>query len=94
MLINRFAIKFYEIERGKGLLEKRKIDSLTKRENEVLIQIANGLSNKEIANSLNICERTVKNHLFSIYRKIDVSDRTQAAIYAIKNDIVGNQEIK
>ena len=73
--------------------EKRVIDSLTKRENEILIQIANGLSNKEIATSLNICERTVKNHLFSIYRKIDVSDRTQAAIYAIKNDIVGNQEM-
>lgn len=93
MLINRSAIKFYEIERGIGLLEKSKIDSLTKRENEILIQIANGLSNKEIATSLNICERTVKNHLFSIYRKIDVSDRTQAAIYAIKNDIVGNQEM-
>lgn len=67
---------------------ENKINSLTKRENEVLIYIAKGMSNKEIATALNICERTVKNHLFSIYRKIDVSDRTQAAIFAIRNEDV------
>lgn len=69
-------------------IDKEKIDSLTKRELEVLIQVANGIFNKEIANALNISERTVKNHLSNIFKKIDVSDRTQAAVFAIKNDII------
>lgn len=69
-------------------VDKDKIDSLTKRELEVLIQVANGMFNKEIATSLNISERTVKNHISNIFKKIDVSDRTQAAVFAIKNDII------
>lgn len=69
-------------------VDKDKINSLTKRELEVLIQVANGMFNKEIADSLNISERTVKNHLSNIFKKIDVSDRTQAAVFAIKNDII------
>ena len=68
--------------------DKDKIGLLTKREMEVLIQIANGMINKEIANLLNISERTVKNHISSIFKKIDVSDRTQAAVFAIKNDLI------
>lgn len=69
-------------------VDKDKIESLTEREIEVLAQVANGKFNKEIANSLNISERTVKNHISNIFRKIDVSDRTQAAVFAIKNDII------
>lgn len=69
-------------------LDKDKIESLTARELEVLIQVANGMFNKEIATSLNISERTVKNHISNIFRKIDVSDRTQAAVFAIKNNII------
>lgn len=68
--------------------DKDKIDSLTSRELEVLVQVANGMFNKEIATSLNISERTVKNHISNIFKKIDVSDRTQAAVFAIKNDII------
>ncbi len=68
--------------------DKYKINSLTKREMEVLIQVANGMFNKEIATYLCISERTVKNHLSSIFKKLEVSDRTQAAIFAIKNNIV------
>lgn len=64
------------------------IDSLTKRELEILKLIAQGLLNKEIAAMLNISERTVKNHISNIFKKIDVSDRTQAAVFAIKNGIV------
>lgn len=69
-------------------VDKDKIASLTNRELEVLIEVANGLFNKEIATSLNISERTVKNHISNIFKKIDVSDRTQAAVFAIKNDII------
>lgn len=69
-------------------VDKEKIDSLTKRELEVLIQIANGMFNKEIATSLNISERTVKNHISNIFKKLEVADRTQAAVFAIKNNLV------
>lgn len=68
--------------------DKDKIELLTKREMEVLIHVANGMFNKEIADSLNISERTVKNHISNIFKKIDVNDRTQAAVFAIKNDII------
>jgi DNA-binding NarL/FixJ family response regulator len=63
-------------------------DSLTKREIEVLKLLAEGLFNKEIAYMLAISEKTVKNHVSNIFKKINVSDRTQAAVYAIKNNIV------
>lgn len=69
-------------------IEKDKINLLTNRELEVLIQVANGMFNKEIATNLNISERTVKNHISNIFKKIDVSDRTQAAVFAIKNNII------
>ena len=50
--------------------------------------IAEGLFNKEIAYQLSISEKTVKNHVSNIFKKIGVSDRTQAAVYAIKNNVV------
>lgn len=69
-------------------VDKEKIDSLTKRELEVLVQIANGMFNKEIATSLNISERTVKNHISNIFKKLEVADRTQAAVFAIRNNLI------
>ena len=68
--------------------ELDKIKSLTKRELEVLKNIAFGNSNREIATSLKISERTVKNHIFNIFKKIAVTDRTQAAVFAIRNDLI------
>ncbi|MBQ9699780.1 MAG: response regulator transcription factor [Lachnospiraceae bacterium] len=65
-----------------------KVNDLTRREVEVLKLIAEGLFNKEIAAKLDISERTVKNHVSNIFKKIDVSDRTQAAVFAIKNNLV------
>lgn len=65
-----------------------KLSELTRREIEVLKLIAEGLFNKEIAAKLDISERTVKNHVSNIFKKIDVSDRTQAAVFAIKNNLV------
>ena len=67
---------------------KEKVSDLTRRELEVLKMIASGSFNKEIASTLNISERTVKNHVSNIFKKIGVSDRTQAAVFAIKNDII------
>ena len=68
--------------------DKIKLDSLTKREVEVLIEVAKGNFNKDIALHLNISERTVKNHMVSIFKKIEVADRTQAAVFAIKNNLI------
>lgn len=65
----------------------KNIDDLTERELEVLDLIASGKVNKEIAKILFISEKTVKNHISSIFRKLNVTDRTQAAIYALKNNI-------
>lgn len=67
---------------------KKRISELTKREIDVLKMIASGAFNKEIASTLNISERTVKNHISNIFKKIQVSDRTQAAVFAIKNGII------
>lgn len=69
-------------------MEQDKISSLTKRELEILREVSIGKINKEIAIDLNITERTVKNHMVSIFKKIDVNDRTQAAVFAIKNNLV------
>jgi DNA-binding NarL/FixJ family response regulator len=62
--------------------------SLTKRESEVLKQLALGLTNKEIAQALGISYETVKEHVQHILRKIGVSDRTQAAVWAVRKELV------
>jgi len=61
---------------------------LTKRESEVLKQLALGLSNKEIAQALSISYETVKEHVQHILRKVGVSDRTQAAVWAVRKGLV------
>jgi len=60
-------------------------NKLSEREKEVLDLIAKGYSNKEIAKELFLSEKTVKNHVSSIFKKINVTDRTKAAIYAMEN---------
>ena len=64
------------------------VDRLSAREIEVLQLIGRGMSNAEIARELFLSEKTVKNHLTNIFRKIRVTDRTQAVLYAIKHKIV------
>ncbi|WP_223700900.1 response regulator [Sutcliffiella deserti] len=62
-------------------------EDLTKRELEVLLEISKGKSNKEIAASLFITEKTVKTHVSNILAKLELADRTQAALYAVKHGI-------
>ncbi len=64
------------------------IDQLTEREMDVLRLIARGQSNKEIADTLVISEKTVKTHVSNILSKLHLADRTQAAIYALRQRLV------
>jgi two-component system response regulator DegU len=65
---------------------------LSPREMEILKLITQGLSNKEIAYTLGISHQTVKNHMTSILRKLDVEDRTQAAVFALRRGWVRLQD--
>ena len=60
-------------------------EALTAREREVLAQVAEGRSNREIARLLHMSEKTVKTHVSSVLAKLGVADRTQAALYAVRN---------
>lgn len=73
-------------------MDREKIALLTKRETEILKLVAFGHFNKEIASMLSITERTVRNHLTSVFQKIDCVDRTQAAIFCIRNGVVSVHE--
>lgn len=73
------------IEKNK---DDEKIRCLTNRELEVLKLLSFGMFNKEIAEKLSISERTVKNHVSNIFKKLDVTDRTQAAVFAIRNNLI------
>ncbi|HDR7354547.1 two-component system response regulator CasR [Bacillus wiedmannii] len=73
---------------GRSAVKKEKenpFSMLTKREQEVLREIAKGRSNKEIAAELHITEQTVKTHVSNVLAKLEVDDRTQAALYAVKH---------
>ncbi len=63
-------------------------DGLTTRELEVLKMIASGMPNKRIAYKLGISEKTVRNHISHIYEKLDIYDRSQAVLYAVRKGLV------
>lgn len=71
--------------------QKQDMVKLTRREKDVLGLLVKGSSNKDMAQTMFISEKTVKNHLTSIFRKLGVKDRTQAAVYALKNHIVAEE---
>ena len=76
-LLNHLQTKNHEVT----------VEPLTPREKEVLAEIAKGKSNKEIAAALNITEKTVKTHVSNLLGKLQLQDRTQAALYAIRQGI-------
>ncbi|MCO6457845.1 MAG: response regulator transcription factor [Pirellulaceae bacterium] len=82
-----------ELRRVTGALATPRLNAdvevpLTQRESEVLRQLALGLTNKEIAQALQISYETVKEHVQHILRKVGVSDRTQAAVWAVRKGLV------
>ena len=64
----------------------RGLDALTGREREVLAELAQGRSNREIARALHVSEKTVKAHVSSVLAKLGVQDRTQAALFAVRHE--------
>ena len=77
--VSRMAKEIWDESRG---------ERLTPREMDVLGCIAKGFSNQDIGKALGLSEKTVKNHLTSIFHKLKVNDRTQALVYVLKNKIV------
>lgn len=75
------AMEYDKEYRGKGM------DELTPRELEVLAFLAKGMNNKAIAEALFITEHTVKKHIGQILEKLDLHDRTQAALYAVSRGL-------
>jgi NarL family two-component system response regulator LiaR len=85
VLHQRVAAKLMDALRRGGDPDAALLDSLSQREREVLALMAEGLSNQQIAERLGIGEKTVKTHVSNVLGKLDVSDRTQAAVYAWKS---------
>jgi DNA-binding NarL/FixJ family response regulator len=67
---------------------------LTERELEVIRALARGMSDRQIAKSLGISEKTVRNHTSNIYRKLHIFDRTQAVIYAVREGVIDVDELE
>ncbi len=77
-----------------GVADDARLVPLSAREMEILQHVARGSSNKEIAHELHISQQTVKNHISSILRKLNVKDRTEAAIYAIRHGWIRLEDTK
>lgn len=73
---------------GAGPHAQGGLAELTEREREVLVQIALGRSNREIARALVVSEKTIKTHVSNVLLKLGVADRTQAALYAVRHGLV------
>ena len=72
--------------------EQQGVSGLTPKEIEILRLLATGLSNKEIGQRLFLAEKTVKNYLSTIFQKLQLTDRVQAAIYALRHGLVAEQD--
>ncbi|ACA37992.1 DNA-binding response regulator [Lysinibacillus fusiformis] len=76
-----------EMDRQEAQNAPHSLNPLTPREQDVLAELTKGKSNREIASSLFVTEKTVKTHISNIFTKLQVQDRTQAALYAVKHGL-------
>jgi len=88
----RLLEDFVKARSGRRPLNKSAIERLTPREAEVLVEMAKGLSNQEIAEALFVSEGTVKTHVKRILMKLSLRDRVQAVVFAYENGLVGGHD--
>lgn len=81
------------LEKNENGINPEKIRTLSKREYEVLALLSEGLNNKNIGKELFISEKTVKNHVTKIFKKLEVDDRVKAALFAYNNSIKDTQNV-
>jgi DNA-binding NarL/FixJ family response regulator len=86
-MTNRLLSEFRRVT-GKKEQKQPKVQSLTDQEQKILTLVADGASNKDIAAELDLSERTIKNYLSVIFQKLQVNNRTEAAIRAVKDGLV------
>jgi len=89
-LMDKVLGEFRRLQEGGGTAPERPrtgAEALTARELEILQLIVEGRSNAQIAAALYISEKTVKNHITNILRKLDLHDRTQAAVFALRHGL-------
>ena len=89
VLATRVLTEFQRVWKNDNAKQR---DGLTEREVEILRLIAGGLSNKEIGNRLSFSEKTIKNYITVIFQKLQLTDRTQAAVYAVQQGLVEKAE--
>lgn len=81
------AVAQTELEKERLEYKPHTLNPLTAREQDVLAELTKGKSNKDIASTLFVTEKTVKTHISNIFAKLGVQDRTQAALYAVKHGL-------
>jgi DNA-binding NarL/FixJ family response regulator len=93
-LLDAYAARLPDLRPGAEPAAGSPVDLLTDREREILVEVAGGLSNGEIATKLYVAEATVKTHLGRILTKLDLRDRVQAVVFAYQTGLVrpGNPE--
>jgi DNA-binding NarL/FixJ family response regulator len=87
-LLDAYATKLPDLRGGSEPAAGSPIDLLTDREREILVEVAGGLSNGEIATKLFVAEATVKTHLGHILTKLDLRDRVQVVVFAYQSGLV------
>lgn len=92
--VNSWLIEQFDSLAPLGVPDDSRFGPLSAREMEILQHAAKGSSNKQIAHALQISQQTVKNHISSILRKLDVKDRTEAAVYALRHGWIRLEDTK
>lgn len=91
-VVARQVLKSFQDMETLGKSVESAVAPLTPREKEILIHIADGNSNKQIARLLNISEQTIKNHVSAIMRKLNANDRAHAVVLAIRRGLIKIEE--
>ena len=86
--INVFGKTVFDSMKEKLVKNNTHTVKLTNRETELLVNVAKGLSNKEIAKTMFLSDGTVRNNISALLLKLNLKDRTQLAVYAVKNDYI------